>query len=179
MPWSANPFNANALSWISDNVHTGEAILDVGPGAGFWGESLNSRNYLKVDGLEIFEPYVDRYNLKGIYRDITVGDVKHQSFSDGKYKLVIMSDVLEHLHVEDAQRVLETIQAQGVWCLIGVPFKLPQGPVEVEDLGVNAYEEHLQPDLTHGLMIARYPMLTFLIGNKYFGIYYYVGDRGD
>lgn len=45
-------------------------ILDVGPGEGTFGKGLQP---LRIDALEIYQPYIDEFDLKSIYRNVFCG----------------------------------------------------------------------------------------------------------
>jgi hypothetical protein len=83
-----------------------------------------------------------------------------------------MGDVLEHLSIEDSQKILNKIVENKQECLIAVPYLCEQGTMEE-----NEYETHLQPELTPELVIRRYPQLDLLVKNEYYG--YYINRRGE
>ena len=76
-----------------------------------------------------------------------------------------MGDVLEHLTVEDAQKVLNQVLQHCKYVLVAVPFMLPQDGDDD-----NPFEEHKQADLNFDTMKNRYPQLHLLLytrNNKY------------
>ncbi len=82
------------------------------------------------------------------------------------YDYIILGDILEHIVLEDAQKLISDISNNYVKCLVAVPYMFEQG----EWYG-NIHETHLQPDLTPDNMIIRYPELKHLIGNEFYGYY--------
>jgi hypothetical protein len=63
-----------------------------------------------------------------------------------------MGDVLEHMTVEDGQKVVEYIYPRCKELLIAVPYLYVQ-----DAMFGNEYQIHHQPDLTHEIFMQRYP----------------------
>ena len=148
MPWSYNNFNTYISVFVANNFMNSK-ILDVGPGAGKYSELLKGM-YTEIDGVEIFEPNIEKFNLE-----------------KDKYDLAIMGDILEHLSIEDSHKTLEYLTGQGTDVLVVVPYEYEQGSV-----GGNDHEAHLQDDLTHLIMQERYPQLVCLIKDQEIGVYF-------
>lgn len=95
------------------------AILDVGPGYGKYGlllrEMLNEKPG-QLDAIEAWPQYVIDFPWLGcIYDDVHIGDVCDRSPSWlGRYDLVLMSDVLEHIEHGPAVELLTTIPGRVV-----------------------------------------------------------------
>ena len=87
-------------------------------------------------------------------------------FNFDSYDCIIMGDILEHLTIKDAQKILNRITKNKQKCLVAVPYTMEQ-----EEEEGNIYETHLQPDLTPENMLERYKQLKFLIGNNKYGYY--------
>lgn len=132
------------------------SILDVGAGQGKYRILL--RVYPNVDACEVWEPTVERENLRELYRHVFVRDFVELTaspwWSESDYDLVIMGDVLEHMTVEAAQLTLDRVEGDVV---VIVPFMYPQD----EEDG-NVYQRHIQDDLTPELMTTRYPTLRLV-----------------
>jgi hypothetical protein len=77
-----------------------------------------------------------------------------------------MGDVIEHLPIDNAIALLKKINDNNIYCMVAVPYKMPQG-----DVGGNEYERHHQDDLTHEIFIERYPMMQLLFNNEHYGYY--------
>ena len=116
-------------------------ILDIGPGEGTFADLL--KNVLPnavIDGVEIWEPYITKYNLVNKYNNIIVRDVREHD--DFNYDLVIFGDVLEHMSEEDAIKVWEKASKQAKYAIISLPIiHYPQG-----EYGGNPYEVHVEED---------------------------------
>lgn len=160
MPVSDRTNENFVRAYIDAKVKPDGRILDVGPGAGMNYEMLKDR-YAFIDGVEIFEPYVERFALREKYENVFVQSVvDFENFAD--YDLVIMGDVLEHLTVADSVKVLERIISSGSHAVIQVPYMFVQGMSEG-----NVHEIHIQDDLNEEVMQERYGnYLTRLVVNR-------------
>lgn len=137
-------------------------ILDVGAGCGTY--SLLLGDYFKnIDAVEVHKPNIDKYELEKKYRKVYNKDIREMEYN---YDLVIFGDILEHLEVEDAQKVLRYAIEHSKCVIVAVPYLYKQGIVED-----NVYEIHKQDDLTKEIMEERYPELRLLIGNEEYGYY--------
>lgn len=163
MPGSYDFYKQDVKKHLLDNLSQNTNILDVGPGYGTYGNLLKPE-FTNVDAVEIWEKYIDQFNLKNIYKNVHVGDILDFDFSN--YDYLIIGDVLEHIALEDAQQLVKKICEQNKKCLIAVPYMYPQGSHEG-----NVYETHLQPDLTPENFLERYPELTCLFRNDLYGYY--------
>lgn len=169
MPYSHAFFKQDVKVFFDKTVSRDVKILDVGPGMGTYSLLLNPLGF-KLDCLEIFEPYISKYNLNEKYQKVIVGDICNFDFSE--YDFIILGDVLEHLTVEDSTKILNKIISENKGCLVAVPYLCEQGTMEE-----NEHETHLQPELTPQLVIQQYPQLDLLVKNQYYG--YYINRRGD
>lgn len=163
MPYSYSLFKEEIKQHFYKNILYRLNILDVGPGCGTYSHLLKER-FTNMDALEIFEPYINMFDLRSKYNNVMVGDITKFDFSN--YEYIIMGDVLEHLSVEDAKEVMSKIQNLDILCLVAVPYNYEQG-TEFD----NVHETHLQPDLTPEVMAERYPMLKLVIGDEKYGYY--------
>lgn len=132
--------------WIRANFPKDATILDVGVSDGKW--RLLLKDYPNIDGVEVFEPNARR--SRHLYRHMYVTDICDFRFDF--YDLIIFGDVIEHIDVHRAQKVLEYARPRCTDMVIAVPFLYPQGM----EYG-NPYEEHLQDDLTREIFSQRYP----------------------
>ena len=122
-------------------------ILDVGPGAGSYGEII--RRVIPdatIHAIEIFKPYVERFRLREKYDCIFIGDATKIKI-DG-YDLVILGDVLEHLPCDRAIRYWKYLKtrARFIWLCLPVNQFRPwfSGYAQPEiDWQENISEKHL------------------------------------
>jgi SAM-dependent methyltransferase len=127
-----------------------KSVLDIGIGFGKWGFLL--REYLeigqgrynksewliKIDGIEIFEPYIlDTHRF--LYDQIFIGDAQKVIDDVSNYDLIIVGDILEHLPKDEAVALIEKIIKKGKKIIINIPLGLwPQ-----EEVFNNPHEEHI------------------------------------
>jgi glycosyltransferase involved in cell wall biosynthesis/tetratricopeptide (TPR) repeat protein len=91
------------------------------------------------------------------------------------YDVVILGDVLEHIEVNKAKKLIVDLYSIAKEIIVAVPFEYIQ-----EEIEGNPYQVHLQPDLTRRKMFQRYPRLKeFFIqkenGQDRYG--YYIKDN--
>lgn len=161
--WKGGPsYRSLVLEYIRENTHPNGFVLDVGPGVGTYAKLLHE--YQNIDAVEIWEPYIEKYGLRVIYRNVYIANIVEFDFE--WYDLVIMGDVLEHLSVEEAEHVLRKIVPRCGELLVGVPYECPQTGL------VNQYEKHQQPDLTPDIFEQRYgSYLKLFARNEGYGYY--------
>lgn len=163
MPESYKFFKPEIKQYFKHHVPTSTRILDVGPGIGTYSILLRELGY-PMDCIEIWEPYVQEYKLHEKYDNVYVSNIL--DFDISEYDYIILGDVLEHIDAEGGQKLINSIINSGKQCLVAVPYEMEQG----EYYG-NVHETHLQPDLTHAVMKDRYPQLTELYSNNFYGYY--------
>ena len=171
MPTSSNDFKPAIFAHIKhiawNYLPSGpyrSKILDVGPGIGTYGRELSN---FWVDAVEIHKPYIEKYDLNSIYHDVFNCNIL--DFNYDNYEYIIIGDVLEHIPIEPAQKLIADITRKKIKCLVAVPYICPQDAVD----GVES-EIHHQDDLTPRLMKSRYPELeVFLDNNRVAGGYAY------
>lgn len=83
-------------------------VLDVGCGEGKWGKLLKGK-VDTVDGIEIWQPYIDKYNLSSYYDTLYNTDAR-KFVPNKKYNIAILGDVLEHMIKDDAILFLNNLK---------------------------------------------------------------------
>lgn len=136
------------VNWLKNNFSTGDTCLDVGACDGKWHSLVGS--FFIMDGVEIFQPNIDKYNLTSKYHKVF--NMNITDFQYPYYDCVIFGDVIEHLTIEDAQYVLNYANGRCKDLIIAVPFLYKQD----ESYG-NKWEKHIQDDLTAEIFNQRYP----------------------
>lgn len=126
-------------------------VLDVGAGRGVYATILFP--YLPqtiFDAIEVWQPYIDQYNLHSKYRNVFVEDARvHEDFS---YDLVIFGDVLEHMPEKDAVGLWNRVSQQATFGLISIPIiHMPQ-----EEIDGNPYEIHEEEDWSTSLVLEKF-----------------------
>lgn len=129
MPWSYSSHRQAAQDHLS--TLRPRTALDVGVGAGVWQEMYPAAVWT---GIEVWEPYVERFGLKARYRMI-VGDATEVDLG-GPYDVAILGDVLEH--TDNPLALYERVRGVASKVIVQVPLgEWPQG----EEEG-NPYETH-------------------------------------
>lgn len=114
-------------------------VLDVGPGEGTYFYALEGAGIYRLDGVEIFPPYIDTYGLKDKYNTLFISDIYDFKYSQ-QYDMVILGDVIEHMVEERGRKVIADAVANARFVVVSLPiYGYEQGPA----CG-NIYEAHLE-----------------------------------
>lgn len=134
-------------------THEIKVALDVGAGSGTYARLLAPLG-VTLDAVEIWQPYLEEYNLSTLYRDVFVEDVRtmaHSSDWNHSYDLVIFGDVLEHMTEAEALSVWAWAHRVAHWGLISVPIvHWPQEGTE------NPHEAHVQDHIDAADLITKF-----------------------
>lgn len=121
MPYS-DPENR---AWAAKHVTSAapRLIYDIGPGQGTYSDLLKpSLPHTVFHGVEIWEPYIRKFDLLSKYDAVDVADVRLFDFPHGNYT-VIMGDVLEHMPEPDGREVIARMKARAAHILLSVPIR--------------------------------------------------------
>lgn len=151
------------VHWIKDNFKQGSTCLDVGACDGKWWRLLG--DYLQMDACEAFQPNIQRHELSKKYKRVYWGDISNLTYEH--YDLIIFGDVIEHLTVGKAQRVLSYAKRHCDDLIIAVPYEYPQDAIYG-----NPWEKHLQDDLTPEIFDLRYPGYEVIWANEDYAYYH-------
>lgn len=163
MAYSYEFYKPEIREYLKGKFNDKAKILDVGAGCGTYYNLLHDYfNY--IDAIEIFKPNIENYNLRQKYHKVYNANIK--DFKYDFYDIIIFGDIIEHLEVNEAKKVLEYAYTRCTEMIVAIPYELEQG-IE-ED---NIYEIHKQADLTPEIMNERYPYLKLLYSNKLYGYY--------
>lgn len=120
-----------------------------------------------MDAVEAWRPYIAKYKLADKQRKLTHASVvDHNEFD---YDVILFGDILEHLSVKDAQKVVAKMYPRCKELVIAVPFLYKQ-----DAINHNPFEIHIQEDLTPEIFAERYPGFIPLVQNKKYA--YYIKD---
>jgi hypothetical protein len=174
VPYSFGDFRPQVLRILKGYVRDRNArIVDVGPGDGSFGMLLIKKQFSNVVALEVFSPYVERFQLRSKYRQVFIGNVVNIRPELAKDSLIVLSDVLEHLYVKDAKAMLARARRYGARAIVvTVPWLYEQGADDPSVIASgNSYEIHRQADLTPAVFHRRYPQFVCVARNSRCGVY--------
>lgn len=160
--FSYQTFKEDIKNWVIKNFKPDSTILDVGAGSGTYSKLLG-KFFPNIDAVEIYGPNITDYNLFSLYRFVSNRSIVGLEYPF--YDLIIFGDVIEHLSVEDAQKVLEYASERCHDLIVAVPYSYKQEGNE------NEHEHHIQSDLTQENVLERYPVLKPLFIDKRYGYY--------
>lgn len=135
MPFSAQNGKAS-ICWVMSKIPTPKTALDIGCGQGTYAKLFPK---LEWTGVEIWEPYVEKYGLKSLYPDLHVADARTWG-TEKKFDVCFLGDVLEHMTEEEAQSLVREAKRWAATVIISIPIgHYPQGEYEG-----NPHEAHVK-----------------------------------
>lgn len=164
---SYNEGKSEVVAWVKERFKKGATCLDVGACDGKWWYLLG--DYLKMDAVEIFQQNIVMHGLKRKYNKVFYGDICGMEYEH--YDLIIFGDVIEHMSIEKAQKVLEYAYPRCEDMVVAVPFLYTQG-----EIYGNPWEVHIQNDLTVENFSERYKGFEILT-RPVWEYAYYVKER--
>jgi predicted TPR repeat methyltransferase len=150
MPSSRSGGKGKILEWFHENQNNINNILDIGLGEGTYINLIKEKNNICVNaswyGVEAWQPYIEKYNLKNRYDYVYNDDIRKFSFSQlPKLDVTIAGDVLEHMSKEEAIEIVEQVLDISKTLIISIPIvHMPQDEVEG-----NPFEVHVKDDWSH------------------------------
>lgn len=134
-----------------------KTVLDVGAGQGIYLNyilAITDPGDVIVDAVEVWEPYVEMFNLKERYNKVIIDDVRN--LDNFNYDFVIFGDVLEHMSEEDAIAVWNKAKSQARNAFIAIPtIHFPQ-----DEMSGNPYEKHVVEDWNVDRVIEKFEGIT-------------------
>jgi hypothetical protein len=117
-------------------------VLDVGAGQGVYLDLIRQGlgAGVIVNAVEVWQPYIDQFDLENRYDKLFAMDVK--DMSNFKYDLVILGDVLEHMSEESAVDLWDRISKQAKNAIISIPII----HYHQDAINGNPYEVHVEED---------------------------------
>lgn len=143
MPFS-DPLNIRfAANFIMDVAP--KSVLDIGAGSGKYGKMTRAlTNDCRVHGVEVWQPYYERFGLAYVYEYMWFADIRHCEIAED-YDIIFLGDILEHMTEAEALAVWEKCRARSRFVFLSIPtIHYPQGAWEG-----NPYEEHVDEDWSH------------------------------
>lgn len=128
-----------------------DKTLDIGVGFGKWGilfreygDIYKGRVYpehweKKINGIEIFRPYIDIGHQQFYYDEIFIGDALKILPKLYDYDFIYAGDVIEHLEKEEGIALIKLIKAKSKYSLLSIPMG---DKWDQPAMFGNKYEEH-------------------------------------
>jgi len=133
MPVSS-PLGKNIIKDWFDRQTDISSIVDVGAGAGTYRDLLGGKYHWTA--VEIWEDYINKYNLKSRYENVVYGDIAKIELPDAD--CIIFGDIIEHLKFYEGRDVLVRAIKKYKHVVLSIPLGVyQQGAIEG-----NPYEEH-------------------------------------
>ena len=106
---------------ITSKILNTSIVLDIGCGEGKWGKLLKG-NVKRIDGVEVWKPYIDKYTLHKYYDKLFNIDILDFDFTNKEYTVVILGDVFEHITKDKAITLLTTLKANVTTIYLTLPI---------------------------------------------------------
>ncbi len=117
MPVSSEKGKNIIKTWLENQTDI-KTIVDLGPGSGTYPKLIGINKYI-WKAVEIWGPYVKRFDLDRVYQEIRIGDIQYMDLPDGD--CAILGDVLEHIEKEGAIRTFEKVDEQFKHVVVSMP----------------------------------------------------------
>jgi SAM-dependent methyltransferase len=103
-----------------------KTFLDVGCGAGLYGKIIREvfGKEVRVEGVDIFQPYVNQFKIDEIYDEVFINDIRLIYDQFEPRDLIIAGDVLEHLSKKEAIKVVYGLQKRCRFLWAALPLKI-------------------------------------------------------
>jgi len=162
MPYSSDA-GKEYIDWRLSVITTGKPtgwVLDVGCGSGTY-HNRYANNWLKGYkwvGVEVWEPYVDKFKLAEKYDTLIIKDISNfwKDHNGGIFDICFFGDVLEHMSKEDAVWNVE----QALKYADNVIISIPCGYYPQDEFEGNPYERHVKDDWTMQEALDTFPSIV-------------------
>ncbi|MCL2038493.1 class I SAM-dependent methyltransferase [Candidatus Saccharibacteria bacterium] len=127
MPSSFDENKDVVKSWY-DLIKPEQTVLDIGPGVGTYADLIVEKNGARWVGIEIWAPYIEKYELTKKYDELVVADARYVDFAKfAPIDLIIAGDMIEHIDRDEAVKLLEDFKSHAKNFIISIPIvNIPQ-----------------------------------------------------
>lgn len=115
-----------------------ETVLDLGCGP--QSPVSHCANLRHTVGVEAFEPYLKIARERGTHNEFICKRIEELDFAPGSYDAVVMIEVIEHLHEDEARKILTLAEK---WARKKVIVTSPNGYVAQKAVDGNPLQVHL------------------------------------
>ena len=133
MPFSSEDGKAEIKAALLGIKH--DRMLDIGCGSGTYAKLFPEAEW---DGVEVWLPYLEKYNLKELYKNLYVEDARTWE-PTATYDVAIAGDVLEHMTATEAVALVSKLKQ----CAKTVIISIPIGHYPQDEYEGNPYEAHI------------------------------------
>jgi SAM-dependent methyltransferase len=148
MPISSNEGKEQIGLWLKNIIPKHHNILDIGTGKGLYSYLFKKYDNLKEcewTGIEVWKPYVEKYNLNTKYDSLIVEDARNIAYDLNKYDVAFCGDVLEHMTKKEAVSLVSEL----LHCCCFVIISIPIVYFYQDAIEGNPYEKHIKVDWSH------------------------------
>lgn len=132
MPYSSFIFDRSIEKIIQ--LLKPETLLDLGAGAGKYGELVRKINpFIKLTAVEIEKDYIKQFNLYSIYDEvwnISATDLINPKYYDSTFDVIMIGDIIEHLKKSDGIDLLNFLIYRCRWIILEFPYRYLQNSVD-------------------------------------------------
>jgi len=133
MPFSSNSGKKHIKNIVSRLPR--QKMLDIGCGCGTYAKMFPNAEWT---GVEIWEPYVEKYGLTSLYNNLYVEDARTWE-PMAHYDVAFAGDVLEHIRIDEAVKLLDKLKLCADTVVVSIPIgHYPQGEYDG-----NPHEAHV------------------------------------
>ena len=169
MPYSSNSgkrFIDRVVQRLDDKFFVHHRVLDLGAGSGTYSDrytKLLPRSKFTWDAVEIWEPYVEKFNLNSKYDNIALQDaVEYVNSTLKMYDICFIGDLVEHMTKEKAQELVSAAMKISQLVIISIPIiHYPQGEYEG-----NPYEAHVKDDWSTTEVLQSFKVAEYAVENE-------------
>jgi hypothetical protein len=138
MPFSSHYGKNLICEWLAKSRIDIVSMIDFGAGAGYYGKIFKFYiPWARREAVEVFEPYIVKYELSLIYSKIYTQNASKMALPDAD--IAVCGDVIEHMTKDVATDFIKRIEAKYRHVIVSIPFgSYPQGASHG-----NEFESHL------------------------------------
>jgi len=167
MPFSSDSGKHHIRRILSRIPHA--KMLDIGPGFGTYAKMFPHAEWT---GVEIWEPYIEKYGLASFYKHLHIADAREWEPTE-QYDVAFAGDVLEHMTVEEAKSLLAKLRG----CAQTVIVSIPIGHYPQDEWEGNPYERHVTDNWTDEAFREAFGEPTWSSIDREIGIYVWTPHR--
>jgi cyclopropane fatty-acyl-phospholipid synthase-like methyltransferase len=170
MPYSSESGKAYIRNIVGRIKH--DRMLDIGCGSGTYAKMFPDARWT---GVEVWEPYIDEFNLNDLYEEIILADARSVRLATlGRFDVAMLGDVLEHMEKQDAQDLLERVKAIADTVIVSIPI----GHYPQDAYNGNPHERHITDNWTHEDFLRTFGYPTCSSIENEIGIFVWLTNEG-